>query len=950
MRGSYLSVRAVRRALAIVGSMAALAGASASAVAAPGDVIRTVTLPASYTTEVGTFFCDPDWGASGTSIAIVTGASVGLPQEAVLLVTSCHGNGPQASKLFFFRTTGTATGAAQLVLTVTTVRDGVDFAPPMGWGSLAFRTDKGDLLACGNQEQSDGEGNTHTIYRVPLSKTFATLEAPTTTPVELFVARPGYGFQVCDGVGWDTVENRVYQSPDAFHTIYRFDEAGNPVGSDLAVPVDCTPTALGDGTVGAASGVSVAGENLYIGCNPPPPVIFLEETPTTPIPAKIFRVNKNTGAVLERFTSPHPFWTSDLECDPITFGAQQRDVLWTKGAFDDNLVAVEVTRGTCGGAPPVAGGPLCRKADGTPDLTDTDGDGLLDCWERSSPTSAGMSGQPCIDQDGDGLCDLALCVDSGDGKGNVCASPYRKDVFLEIDWLEGHKPNQAAITRVINKFDVAPVTNPVNPATGTSIGGVRLHVLLDDLLRSSTGTIIPHNIANAFANALIAFEPYTTVAGSGVHDFDVLKQGNFGTAGQRANPKALDAKRQAFRYMIFAHLMSGLGGSSGAAEVHGNDGLVTLGAAATVLGHQVGSEDQQAGTFMHELGHLLGLRHGGGDFVGCKPNYLSVMNYTRQLPGGPLASTQWKATGLDYSRSKLPDLDKGNLNEQVGIGGVTGDMTVFGPGSGIVRSTTAAIDWNRNFSTSNTAFSIPFLNQIINSSGTVCAGDGIGPGGTAVPDGMLLPGYNDWANLKYDVRSSLDVADGTRITLETKEAELGFEAPAGNECTNADLCPVVVTITDEGPVDSDRDGVVDLADNCPTVANPQQNDGCAETSVSIDIRPARYPNTVRLNSPFPLAVAILGAQNFDATEVRPNTIDLSGAKVTRLGQVHLCGRLDVNRDGFMDLVCIVDKRDLILPSDDAVALLTAKTRADVSIRGEDSIHIIRGTKSHHEDD
>jgi hypothetical protein len=49
----------------------------------------------------------------------------------------------------------------------------------------------------------------------------------------------------------------------------------------------------------------------------------------------------------------------------------------------------------------------------------------------------------------------------------------------------------------------------------------------------------------------------------------------------------------------------------------------------------------QGGTFMHELGHNLGLRHGGGsdlngdaeDTPTFKPNYLSVMNYKFQLVG-----------------------------------------------------------------------------------------------------------------------------------------------------------------------------------------------------------------------------------------------------------------------------------------------------------------------------
>jgi Thrombospondin type 3 repeat len=327
------------------------------------------------------------------------------------------------------------------------------------------------------------------------------------------------------------------------------------------------------------------------------------------------------------------------------------------------------------------------------------------------------------------------------------------------------------------------------------------------------------------------------------------------------------------------------------------------------------------------------------------------MSYTRQLPGAPLSSTQWRATGLDYSRRQLPELDKNNLNEQVGVGGVSGDATVYGPGIAAVKSTTSAIDWNKNFSTSNTALSIPLLNQIINASGmVVCEGDGIGPDGTAVADGTRLPGYNDWANLRYDVRASLDVADGNRFSLETKEKEIGFQAPPDNRCVNPDDCLVVVTVTDQGPVDSDGDGVIDLEDNCPNVANPLQDNVCAESTVAIDVRTGRNINTVRLDSPHPLWVAILGSSTFDATEVRPDTIRLAQAAVVRHGSHHLCRRVDVNKDGFRDLDCMVNKHELVLPSgDDAVAVLTGKTRSGIDIRGEDSIHILRG-RSHHPDD
>jgi hypothetical protein len=926
-------VRCVHFTVVIAIVLTGLLGVHGTAAAAVGDLLRTVNLPAG--TGEGGAFCA---SGIGTSVAVVPGAAVGLPQEPILLVTTCEGLSDQASFLFFFRPTPAPTPAEILLSVRTTI------TPPGGWGSLAMRTDKGDLLGCGNKDVSTSFDEsevtpTHEIYRIPLSKTFATTEAPSTIPVKLFDGESGYADAViCDGVAWDTVENKIYQSPDVFHTIYRFSETGAPLGT-LAVPPTCNPILLEESEVpvGGASGVAVSGHSLFIGCANDP---------------EIYRVDKNTGQVLEVFGSPQ-LRTEDLECDPVTFGAQQKDALWTKGAFDNQLIAVEVARGTCGGAAPVLAGALCRNPDGSPDLTDTDGDGLLDCWERSSPVSAGANGQPCIDFDGDGRCDLTLCVNSGDGKGTVCANPFRKDVFVEIDWLEGHRPNQNAINRVINRFEVAPVANPVNPATNTSVAGIRLHVQIDEVLKDSAQAVIPHNAGNLFANGLLAFEPYTVAAAPGVLDFDTLKQNNFGTATQRPDPKALDAKRQAFRYMIFAHLMAGLGGSSGAAEVHGNDGVVTLGAGASVGGHPVGSEDQQAGTFFHELGHLLGLRHGGGDFVGCKPNYLSVMSYTRQFPGAPLPATQWKATGLDLSRTTLPDLDKNSLSEGAGInpGGVAGGVTAFGPGSGVVRSTAGAIDWDRDTRTDAVAFPLLGLNRIVQTSGAVvCEGDGTGPLGT------ILTGFDDWSNLKYDVRSSGDIADGIRFTLSDKEPELGFPG-SGNACTDGP-CHDVLTTTDEGAVDSDGDGILDVNDNCPTVPNPSQadvngdgvGDACPQDTVLIDIRPLKYPNIVNLKSIVPLTVAIFGSPTFDVKKVNLATIRLAGAKVVRLGPLYACAILHVDKDKIPDLACIIDKRHLALPADVAIAVLTGETRSRQPFRGEDSIHIVRHHGHHHDDD
>ena len=63
------------------------------------------------------------------------------------------------------------------------------------------------------------------------------------------------------------------------------------------------------------------------------------------------------------------------------------------------------------------------------------------------------------------------------------------------------------------------------------------------------------------------------------------------------------------------------------------------------------TNDQQVGTFVHELGHNLGLRHGGNDHNVGKPNFLSIMNYTFR-PVGCAETMTWGH--FDYSRFKLP--------------------------------------------------------------------------------------------------------------------------------------------------------------------------------------------------------------------------------------------------------------------------------------------------------
>ena len=66
----------------------------------------------------------------------------------------------------------------------------------------------------------------------------------------------------------------------------------------------------------------------------------------------------------------------------------------------------------------------------------------------------------------------------------------------------------------------------------------------------------------------------------------------------------IDAKALASRYLLIGH---GMGGSTGQAEFNGNDMVMTVADLGSVVdGHEKGTLEEQQGTVMHELGHLLG--------------------------------------------------------------------------------------------------------------------------------------------------------------------------------------------------------------------------------------------------------------------------------------------------------------------------------------------------------
>lgn len=364
---------------------------------------------------------------------------------------------------------------------------------------------------------------------------------------------------------------------------------------------------------------------------------------------------------------------------------------------------------------------------------DRDGDGLLDSWETEG-----------IDIGNDGTIDLDLPA--------LGANPNHKDLFVEIDAMAGRAPNESAIQRVVDAFAAVPNALVNNPDGN---GGITLHCLpLDE-------TNIP------LADWPNAWE-----------GFDAVKESRFGTQTQRDDlnwEKIKAAKALAYRYCIFADSHSGTT-SSGLAELPGNDFMVTLGGWSPTGG----TPDQQAGTFMHELGHTLVLRHGGVDNINHKPNYHSIMNYTWQIPM-PGYSASWE---LDYSRQELPILNETNLDEPKGIGGLVEYLVPVGPPPAQLVNENGPVDWNRDKDTNDLAVSAD-ITRLQDSQ-------------TASPNEILL-GYNDWSNLWYQLSGHPNFQGGvhTETTIYTEMTFEVFQELSRIGCALADLnCDSHVDFTD----------------------------------------------------------------------------------------------------------------------------------------------------------
>jgi hypothetical protein len=325
-----------------------------------------------------------------------------------------------------------------------------------------------------------------------------------------------------------------------------------------------------------------------------------------------------------------------------------------------------------------------------PNQPDTDQDGLLDGWE--------IRGVPA--QDGSGIALNLYC------RG---ANPLRQDIFVEVDWMEvgtrSEAPVPMAMLDVIKVFANAPTVNP----DGST--GISLHVDFGQKVNDG-GNIVIGSDNNPIFLEEIAFMD---------DDHEYIKALNF--APEREG---------VYHYLLMGHLQKDYPIYTGIAERGGDDILLTIMGPLNHLGiprSKLLAHWLQRGAFLHELGHNLGLEHGGDEEHNFKPNYVSIMNY------------RYRISMFDYSSEELATLNEACLDERVGIG--------KGP-----------IDWNKNgiIEPEVRNVDIDYLNPILRA---LCE--------CGYPRGVIeeLRGHNDWANLDLNFRDNDGGASPVAVSCKT---------------------------------------------------------------------------------------------------------------------------------------------------------------------------------------
>ncbi|AJW70690.1 exported protein of unknown function [Nitrosopumilus adriaticus] len=319
-----------------------------------------------------------------------------------------------------------------------------------------------------------------------------------------------------------------------------------------------------------------------------------------------------------------------------------------------------------------------------------------------------------------GNCDYFALIDSS----VPCSGSDKKDLWIEFDYMESFPLNDDALKDVRESFWKHDI---------------RVHFIVDEAIPNQE-YLKPGGVNH--------FRFFGT---------DQVKSFYFGTPTERDaldwNSLGWKQKKQVFHYGLSIDKQKGAPTTSGFAEKLGNDfGISYGGWPSGVPTHSA----YQSGTIMHEIGHNLGLDHGGdyADPLNCKPNYVSVMSYSRQLP------TIYAQPLIDFSNATIQSLDETQLSEINGIGNLPdeysdGVVIVYGPTPEYIEITenNQDIDWNQDGSIEQSPVQAE-INYLIDE-------------GCGLVEYTSLSGHNDWESLNFDSRGTGNWVDG-RMTSPCK--------------------------------------------------------------------------------------------------------------------------------------------------------------------------------------
>ena len=110
------------------------------------------------------------------------------------------------------------------------------------------------------------------------------------------------------------------------------------------------------------------------------------------------------------------------------------------------------------------------------------------------------------------------------------------------------------------------------------------------------------------------------------------------------------------------------------------------------------------------------------------------------------------------------------------------------------------------------------------------------------------------------------------------------------------------------------------------------------TTVTIDIKPGSFPNSIDPRSSGVIPVAILTTDTFDATTVDPTTVRF-GPTGTEAAPVQWALE-DVDGDGDVDLILHFNTEDTGIVCGVTSAFVTGQTVGTQTIRGSDSVRTV----------